>query len=758
MECPEEIKKSITIALAGNPNVGKSVVFNQLTGLSQTIGNWPGKTVKKAEGKTYFHDYEFRIIDLPGIYNLSTYSLEEIIAREYVINEKPDYVINVIDANRFERNLFFTLQLLMLNCNVIICLNQFDLLKRRGYDIDVEKMSELLGVPVVPTIAIHNRGIHELLEEIIKMDKQEKEETDIARQNIHNFQFGKEIEEKVQAIERLLNKKKYINKINSPRFAAIKLLEGDEHCTKELFNKNDDSTPKSEEHILNEVEDARVKLEQMHGEQISSILNSELFQIADKIEKQTLILNKDQKGFKWVDLIDHITIHSFFGYILLALILLGVYTAVFEFGGWISGLVDGLFESWTPAALEFFGGEDTWTFKIFWSGLFGSFMGGVGGVLPFVIPFFLIIEILQDIGYLPRAAYLMDNFMHKLGIHGKSIIPILLGFGCNVPAMTASSIMETQKDKRRSILISSMIPCSAVSIIVMGLVAANHGIGLALLLYVVNFVMIIVIGRILTKIDTGDITELIIEIHDFRRPNLKVTLKQTWHRAKEFVIIALPLIILLGGGMEILLELGIVDPINAALSPIIVYFLGLPIGVGVYLFYGVLRKELNLVLLELYVASLGLQMVEYMSPIQMVVFSIITMLYVPCLATIITIGNEVGHKYATHLSLFQVVIALVIGGLLNWLYRLIEALNISFLITDIQMVIATFVIFFILIGIFLVLVERTKLVKKISEGRKYHLLPIGSENICVPEENKCATCPRHPAHRGNHHKKTANNR
>lgn len=727
MECQESREKPIEIALAGNPNVGKSVVFNQLTGMSQTIGNWPGKTVKRAEGYAAFGEHRFKVVDLPGIYNLSTYSLEEIITREYIIENEPDYIVNIIDANRFERNLYFTLQLLMLKRPVIICLNQYDLLKKRNYEIDAEKLSEILGVPVVKTVAVHNRGIHEILEEIIKQEENGD------GHKATEFTFSKEIEKWIQEISDELDKPRYVAKVKSKRFAAIKLIEHDEHCMKRFFNLKKLNDPISEEdrRLYELAVNAQESLEELHGEQISTIVNSEFFKIADQIEKETLYLTKKEKRFRWGDLMDHITMHSFFGYIMLALILLGTYAGVFLFGDLVSGFVDALFEAWTPSAMETLGGNESWLFKVVWNGLFGSFMGGLGGVLPFVIPFFFIIEILQDIGYLPRAAYLMDNFMHKLGIHGKSIIPVLLGFGCNVPAMTAASIMETEKDKKRSMLISSMIPCSAVTTIVLGLVAANHGIFLALLLYVVNFVMIIFIGRILTKVESCDISELIIEIHDFRRPNLTVTLKQTWHRSKEFIVIALPLIVVLGALMEIMLELEIFTPINVVLSPVIVYYLGLPLGVGVFLFYGILRKELNLVLLELYVASpaIALTMTQYMSAIQMVVFALITMLYIPCMATLITVGKEAGSRFATHLGLFEVLLALIVGGMVNWLYQLIHFLGLPFLSSEYAQVIATFVLFFAIMAVLTVVIEKTEIIKRVK------IPDVGGDAFCADPQS-----------------------
>ncbi|MHA1110307.1 MAG: ferrous iron transport protein B [Promethearchaeota archaeon] len=713
---------TLKIALAGNPNVGKSVIFNNLTGLSQVIGNWPGKTVKKAEGSARFRNYRFNIIDLPGIYSLSAYSLEEIVTREYLIKEHPDFIINIVDANHLERNLYFTLQLLELHIPMIISLNQFDILKKRGYEIDVNELSHILGVPVIPTIAIHNRGVHELLEEIIEIYEGKKEISHT------NFLFGKEIELKLSQL---------VNNFTSDfradqcpaRFAAIKLLENDKKCIESL--NLDGEKGRELLHLADEIQN---QLEDLHGEDISVIINAEMYKITNNITINVESIKKQSRIQKWSNAIDHITIHSVFGYLILALVLFGLYFVVFKFGNWVSGSLDALFELWSPGAASALGGADSTLYKIVWNGLLGGLIGGVGGVLPFVLPFFIIIEILQDIGYLPRAAYLMDRFMHRIGVHGKTIIPIILGFGCNVPAVSACAILDTERERRRSVLISSMIPCSAVTTIVLGLVARYLGIWYAFLLYVINFITIIIIGKVLTLLDGSQESELIIELHDFRKPNIKVIAKQTWHRSKEFVIIAMPLIIALGAIMQILIEFNLLDPLNIVLSPI-TRILGLPIGVGAFLFYGVFRKELNLVLLENYVLfTLGISMTEYLSPIQMIVFTVVVMLYVPCFATIITIKKELGWKYMFFIFFLEILIALIMGALLRWLFELMTLFN---GLQETAVVFLTFGVYFLLALIVIMILNliKKKVKNKKSKGNE------GKEFITLKDSTKsCADC------------------
>ncbi|MHA1453864.1 MAG: FeoB small GTPase domain-containing protein, partial [Promethearchaeota archaeon] len=342
---------TLKIALAGNPNVGKSVIFNNLTGLSQVIGNWPGKTVKKAEGSARFRNYRFNIIDLPGIYSLSAYSLEEIVTREYLIKEHPDFIINIVDANHLERNLYFTLQLLELHIPMIISLNQFDILKKRGYEIDVNELSHILGVPVIPTIAIHNRGVHELLEEIIEIYEGKKEISHT------NFLFGKEIELKLSQL---------VNNFTSDfradqcpaRFAAIKLLENDKKCIESL--NLDGEKGRELLHLADEIQN---QLEDLHGEDISVIINAEMYKITNNITINVESIKKQSRIQKWSNAIDHITIHSVFGYLILALVLFGLYFVVFKFGNWVSGSLDALFELWSPGAASALGGADSTLYK-----------------------------------------------------------------------------------------------------------------------------------------------------------------------------------------------------------------------------------------------------------------------------------------------------------------------------------------------------------------------------------------------------------
>ena len=349
----------------------------------------------------------------------------------------------------------------------------------------------------------------------------------------------------------------------------------------------------------------------------------------------------------------------------LALVLFGIYYITFSIGDYLGGLIDDGYSAISEGIYQLYG-EDNVAVKILWDGGVGGFFGAVSGVLVLVIPFFLLIEILQDSGYLPRAAFLMDRFMHSIGVHGKTIIPMILGFGCNVPACAGCRIMETEREKRISIALTSLVPCGATMTVVMGLVGRYLGMGWVLILFAINFLVIIIVGKLLNQSMPGTCTELIMEMHEYRVPNYEVILKQTWVRTKEFIYKALPLIIVLGILLEILVIFNALDPINALISPITVFWLGLPAITGVFLIYGILRKELTLVLLGLLAGDLTLLLTD----IQMFVFSLVTMLYIPCFATIIVIAKQTNWKYALQISLLEIALALLIGGLINWGYVL----------------------------------------------------------------------------------------
>jgi ferrous iron transport protein B len=633
-------KKKLFVALAGNANVGKSVIFNHLTGLHQHIGNWPGKTVERAEGTLHFKGYTIDIVDLPGIYSLSTYSLEELISRKYIAVERPDIVINVIDASVLERNLFFTLQLMELEAPMVITLNQMDMAKRKGIKIDVKKLEKLLGISVMPTVAIKGVGIGKLLEKVI-----ETIEKGPVKKHAH-VRYGEEVEEK---IGKLVEKMKNVQFVYPPRYVAIKLLEGDEEIEREIRR----IAPQ----IVSTAKKLADEIENIHGHGCSTVITSERYEAAGCIARAAQKMVSPIKPTK-VERLHNFTTHKVTGYLTLIVSLLLIFYSIFTFGDYTSGLLSDLLYGLEPFFASAFGTGVVGS--LIWGGVMEGLIAGITIVMPYIIPFYLILYFLENSGYLSRIAFLMDNVMHKMGLHGKAFIPMMLGFGCNVPACLGCRIMETQRERLLAAFVTTLVPCAATTVIILGLVGDYLGIHWALALYLFNFLIIFVLGRLAFKVVPGEPTALIMEMHDYRWPHMKTILKQTWFRVAEFIKIAFPLIIVGSLVLKLAEVSGWLETVASVLSPITVTWLGLPAITGITLIFGVLRKELSLVMLAALLAPTGLAI---LTPVQMVVFTLVAMLYIPCIATIAALVREFGWKKSLFITVFEIAFAILVGGI-----------------------------------------------------------------------------------------------
>jgi ferrous iron transport protein B len=630
-------KNRFTIALAGNANVGKSVIFNQLTGLHQHIGNWPGKTVEKAEGTLHFKGYTIDVIDLPGIYSLSTYSLEELISREYIAVEKPDLVINVVDASLLERNLFFTLQLLELETPMIMALNQMDMAKKKGIKIDHEELEKLLGVPVIPTVAVSGTGIYELLEKAIEKGGKTPPQA----------KYGEEVEERIEALSEI------IRKIHYPypaRWTAIKLLEKDEQVEREIRRMNPG--------ILSAAEKLAREIEEIHGHFCSTVITSERYEVAGRIAQEVQEITPPTKP-PMRERIHTLTTHKAFGYPIMVVSVLAIFYSIFTFGEYASGFIGDSLFGLKPIFEGVFGTGVVG--KLVWGGVMEGIIGGVTVALPYILPFYFILYFLEDSGYLSRIAFLMDSLMHKIGLHGKAFIPVMLGFGCNVPGCLGCRIMETTRERLLAAFVVTLVPCSATTVISLGLVGAFVSIQWALALYIINLLIIFFLGRLAFKALPGEPTALIMEMHEYRAPHLKTVLKQTWFRLVEFITMAFPLIIVGSLVIKTIEILNLLEPIADILSPVTVTWLGLPAIAGIVLIFGVLRKELTLIMLATLFGTTNFAQV--MTPVQMIVFTLVAMLYIPCVATIAALVKEFGWKRAYFITVSEISLALLLGGI-----------------------------------------------------------------------------------------------
>jgi ferrous iron transport protein B len=644
-------KGILRIALAGNANVGKSAIFNQLTGLNQIVGNWPGKTVERAEGTLHFKGYKIRVIDLPGIYSLSTFSMEEIVSRDYIAVEKPDIIINVVDASALERNLYFTLQLLELEAPIIIALNQVDLAAKKGIRTDVQKLSEVLGIPVVPTVAITGSGINELLSTVVAVIRGE------LKLNPMKVRFGGEIEEKIQNLEKMVTDKlAHLCTVYPARWIAIKLLERDADVAGKLKNYENGNA------VLEYAEKIAAELEKIHGETSPVILASERYSLANKIAKETTTIESPPK-ISLEQKLDAITTHKILGYPILAAIAALIFTTIFAGGNTLSDILNPLFASLSThianALSQFLPAAAV---ELITQGLFGGIVAGITIALPYIIPFYVILALLEDSGYLPRAAFLMDSAMHKIGLHGKAFIPLMLGYGCSVPACIGCRIMETERERFLTAFVVVLIPCAARTVVILGLVGKYVGLHAALALYAFDLVLVFALGRIAFKALPGEPVGLIMEMPPYKKPSAKIIAIKTWNRTKDFVYMAFPIIVAGSLIIEALALSGFIDYIVNASEFLISGWLGLPAVAGIPLIFGVLRKELALILLEKALWQQGMVLTD-LTAIQMIVFSLVVMIYIPCIATIATCIREFGWKKALAIAIIDISLALLLGGI-----------------------------------------------------------------------------------------------
>ncbi|MBN2043017.1 MAG: ferrous iron transport protein B [Candidatus Aenigmarchaeota archaeon] len=628
----------IRIALAGNSNVGKSVIFNYLTGLNQHIGNWPGKTVEKAEGSFRFRGHEISVIDLPGIYSLSTYSIEETVTREYIAKEKPDVVINVVDASVLERNLFFTLQLIEMGRPMIIALNQIDTAEKKGIRIDHKKLGKILGIPVIPTIAVKGTGIYDIAEKAVELSGSGRKPKTI--------KYGDEFERGIQKIVKAL---KGFRSDYPPRWLAIKLLENDSEIVRMVL-KNAPDAAKEAGKISGEIES-------IHKHSCPTAVTCEKYAAANRIATQVQKQTK-KKGETLAERIHDVSTDKIWGYPVMILIILATFFSVFTFGDFFSAAIEDLLMGFLHLLEAQTGGGIILEFIL---GLLEGVISAITVILPYILPFYLILGILENSGYLSRMAFLMDNVMHKIGLHGKAFIPLMMGYGCNVPACLGCRIMETHRERMIAIFVTTLIPCAAVTAVILGLVARFVSVWWAIGLYLIDIAIVFALGRIAFRVLPGEPSGLIMEVHSLRMPDIKTTLKQTWFRTKDFVYIALPIIVAGTVLIRIASSAGMLATISELMSPVTVAWLGLPVVTGIALIFGTLKKEMTLVMLAVLFGTTDFASV--MTPVQMIVFAFVTMLYIPCAATIAALVRETGWKRGLFITLFNIVFAIVAGGI-----------------------------------------------------------------------------------------------
>ncbi|HOT97174.1 MAG TPA: ferrous iron transport protein B [bacterium] len=642
------------IILLGQPNSGKSTIFNKVAGYRSITTNFPGVTVEYTSSHVAIGGRTCDLIDLPGIYSLTAIERAARETLHYLIEEPVSLIINVIDATHLDRSLELTLQLLELGKPMLLCLNMIDEAERKGIRIDAGVLSSLLKLPVITTNAAQGLRIDALFDAAFDLLH--------APHPVHSLPMSRHVEQVVEALDGVLKRCLPLQRISS-RLLAIKLLESDPFFALQL---EPDGT-----HLRTEVRHYQSILEEAHGQPADSVISAERHALSLHLFEQCTVVHHPRRSWhQWRSRVDQLVMHPVWGYVIMATVLVLFFNLIFKLGALLEQPILTLFtrsEEALTAALP------TGSFYAYIAkGLLQGIAGGIAVVLPYLIPFLIGMALIEDVGYLPRIAFLMDNFMHRIGLHGTAVLPGILGYGCSVPAIMATRILPSPRDRFIAAVAAVLVPCSARMTIIFGLVGYYLGGTAALFIYLLNIVVVALVGTLLAHLMPDDTPGMVLVIPSYKVPSLKTILAKTWLRSRDFVLFAWPLLI----AGSLVLSLSEVyhwnRAINSALAPLL-YVLGLPPAIGMTLIFGVLRKELSMIML---IQALGTTQVNtVMSPEQILVFTIFVVFYFPCLATFGILTREVGWKEALAASLLTFSIAVVLGVVVRfiapWLLQVI---------------------------------------------------------------------------------------
>ena len=708
-------RRIINVALVGNPNCGKTSLFNIASGAHEHVGNYSGVTVDAKAGFFSFQGYHFRIIDLPGTYSLSAYSPEEIYVRKHIIEETPDLIINVVDASNLERNLYLTTQLIDMNVKMVIALNMYDELEASGNHLDYEKLSELIGVPMVPTVGRTGQGIDKLFHVIIESYEGSDYVTKNIRKQVRNEvlddmeawhkdvepeeQYGSDhgifrhihvnhgpiLEKAIEAIKKEIARNEAIRHKYSTRFLSIKLLENDrdiERVVSELPNGGDILAIRNRE--------AENISKAMREDSEQAITDAKYGFISGAL-KETFTEGKLERE-QTTRVIDSIVTHRIWGYPIFFLFLYIMFEGTFVLGEypmmgieWLVEQIGNLFNHYMPEGPL----KDL---------VIDGIIGGVGGVivfLPNILILYFFISFLEDSGYMARAAFIMDKIMHRMGLHGKSFIPLIMGFGCNVPAIMATRMIEDKKCRLITMLINPLMSCSArlpIYLVLVGAFFPKIGSLVLLGIYATGILLAVLMARLFSRfLVKGDDTPFVMELPPYRIPTAKTIFRHTWEKGAEYlkkmggiIMIASILIWFLGyypqGNYETIAEQqenSYIGQIGKAIEPVIEP-LGFDWKLGVGLLSGVGAKELVVSTLGVLYANDGdLDSVNLSDriPITATValgYMLFVLIYFPCVATLAAIKQESGSwKWAFFAAFYTTALAWLVAFIINQLGALI---------------------------------------------------------------------------------------
>ena len=688
----EKRRKKIKVALVGNPNCGKTSLFNIASGSHEHVGNYSGVTVDAKEGVFGYNGYEFLIVDLPGTYSLSAYSPEELYVRKYLLEETPDVVLNVVDASNLQRNLYLTTQLIDMNLRVVMALNMYDELKASGDSLDVRQLGYLLGMPIVPTVSRTGDGIEVLFDTVIQV--YEKSDPHLSR-HIH-INHGAELEQSIERIKHLIQQNEGIRDKYSTRYLAIKYLENDKEIEKVV-----EALPDRDEIIAARFEE-NVRIREIQGSGLESSLVDAKYAFVQGALAETFVRSQGKRnGVSITDRIDALVTNRWFAFPIFIMLLYLMFEGTFVIGEypmiWIEWLVEHL-GAFVASVMK-----DGWLKDMVIDGV----IGGVGSVLVFlpnILLLYMFISLLEDSGYMARAAFIMDRLMHKIGLHGKSFIPMIMGFGCNVPAIMATRTIESRKSRLITMLIIPLMSCAGrmpVYILIAGAFFPRHA-GLVLLgMYGLGIMLAVLAAKVMSRFFKDDDLPFVMELPPYRVPTAKSVVRHTWEKGKQYlqkmsgVILICSLVIwFLGyfpnhdayGSASEQQEHSFIGYIGKAMEPVLEP-LGFDWRMGVGIVAGVGAKELVVSTLGVMYADdqpvgelstwvepeetvaaypagaetrLQKALVKSVTPAGALAYMVFILLYFPCIATFTAIKAESGGwKWALITAVYTIVLAWV---------------------------------------------------------------------------------------------------
>ena len=610
------------IGLIGNPNVGKSLIFSHLTGIGVEISNYPGTTVDIRSGTSCINRQAAQITDLPGIYSLDGDTDEERLVSELVLSKAFDVYVLVLDAAHLERNLYLLIQVLEHEVPVLVVLNMADEAEKKGIQIDIEKLSGITGVQVLLTSATLGRNMTEIIP--LAMEQ--------ARKGTYQVAYDRHIEGAIRTLHRLSG---------ASRIEALSALQG---------NNPDVTLSETAVTIADEIEEE-------HRMPVSRILAGNRHHAASTISAEvvsTAPVQEQQGPDTWL-------MKPFPGIPIMGIVLISMLMIVFFVGSFFEEIIVSTFDSWFLLPLEELSLHPL-LYEILFS-LIIAIQAGLGIAFPFVFTFYILISIVEDTGYMSRIAFLADRMMHRFGLHGQAIIPMVLGFGCNVPAIMAIRQIGTRREKQIAAFLITMVPCSARTVIIAGMVAVFVGIYAAFSIYLIILALILITGLALSKLVPGIQLGMVLEVPPLRIPDPVLVLKRAWIHISEFLIIAMPLLIVSSIILGLFGYYGVLTAIESATAPVMEGVLGLPPFASTALLFGILRKEMAFETLVVLAGTATLT--DAMTKLQIYIFALVSTLFIPCISTIAVLYREQGLRTAALISVYTVILGLGAGAALH---------------------------------------------------------------------------------------------